>query len=517
MIARVARFWPLLLLALYLLTPNRQYQFDALDYATAAKTGTHLFHPHHVLYNAFGWLICRLVPGEPLRILATVNAIFTVAAAVLLARVVGRATGSTGLGRAAAVGYALTHGAWYMATAVEVYPISIFGEMVALTAVLETPARRAGRPPAAADEPVRGASLCWILVAGLGSAVGMLFHQTALFSVPAIAWIVWQRQGLSRALVYLAVAGLATGGVYVAIAAHEGAHSLTDLLRWLTAYAHTAQFSTGTWGGGLNPMKMAGAALGIVGTFVFPSFVWNIQPFSGFRPGAAEITPLALSAAAVVLFVTLMLRARKGGPAPTEDKPLRRALALWWVSHAVFTVWWESVNFEFWLMALAPFVFWLALRLKPVVRENKRRAWLALALFGAGNLAITFIPDTLRSHNGWLSIVELVDAHGRDGDIVYSNEPAVDGYLRYFGKHKIQLRSLRETGGDPAAIDRLAAEADAARPRGAAFLLETETLDAYAGVPQDRVRAFWTPRMAGATVVGDYFAWGRRWHLYQLH
>jgi hypothetical protein len=488
-----------LLLALYLATPNRQYQFDALDYATAAKTGTHLFHPHHVLYNGFGWLICRLLPGEPLRILATVNAIVTVAAAMLLARVIRRATGSAGLARAAAVGYGLTHGAWYMATAVEVYPISIFGEMIALAAVLETPA------------------IGWVIVAALGSAVGMLFHQTALFSVPAIAWIVWRRYGVARALVYLAVAGAATGGVYLAIAAHEDARSLKDILHWLTSYAHTAQFSTGTWGGGLSPMKMAGTVLGVVGTFVFPSFVWNIQPFSGFRPGAAEITPLALSAAAVVLFVTLLVRARKNGPPPTEDKSLRRALALWWVSHALFTVWWESVNFEFWLMALAPFVFWLALRLRPVEATLKHRAWLALALFGAGNLAITFIPDTLRSHNGWLSIVELLDTRAHDGDIVYSNEPAVDGYNRYFGKHKITLRSLRETGGDPAVIDRLAAEADAARARGAAFLLETETLDAFAGVPQDRVRAFWTPRMAGATVVGDYFAWGRRWHLYQLH
>jgi hypothetical protein len=165
----------LALLALYLVTLNRQYAFDALDYAWSAKSGEALYHPHHLLYNAFAHLLHRALPrADVLTLLAATNAVVSAIGAFLLHRICTALGARQTVADLVALGYGLAAGIWYMATSVECYPIALAAQLGALALVVT-----AKRPSAARA-----------IGAGALAALGVLFHQTGVFFVLPLAWLV---------------------------------------------------------------------------------------------------------------------------------------------------------------------------------------------------------------------------------------------------------------------------------------------------------------------------------------
>src|SRR5262245_51536625 len=73
----------LLLLAAYLLFPNQNYGLDSAWYAYEARHAEDLFHPHHLLYNSFGFVLNRLVasvhPVDTIALLAFTNGVISAA------------------------------------------------------------------------------------------------------------------------------------------------------------------------------------------------------------------------------------------------------------------------------------------------------------------------------------------------------------------------------------------------------------------------------------------------------
>src|SRR5262249_42111277 len=84
---------------LYLSFPTKNYYWDGISFASAIENSTRfsssLIHPHHLLYNAFGFVLYRLtgVLGfhfRALEVLQFTNCILSVCCAVLLARFLQR-------------------------------------------------------------------------------------------------------------------------------------------------------------------------------------------------------------------------------------------------------------------------------------------------------------------------------------------------------------------------------------------------------------------------------------------
>ncbi|MFK7971667.1 MAG: hypothetical protein AB8F95_14975 [Bacteroidia bacterium] len=66
---------PVLCVLVYLLFPTANSSVDSWGYAADIKWSTDLFAPHHLLYNAWGWLIHQLIRVDTLSLMKALNAL----------------------------------------------------------------------------------------------------------------------------------------------------------------------------------------------------------------------------------------------------------------------------------------------------------------------------------------------------------------------------------------------------------------------------------------------------------
>lgn len=148
-----------------LLLPTRNSTTDAWYYAACVRHGFELFQPHHLLYNAVGWMWLRLLPGTPdaLAALKVLNALAFGGCLLvlrdLLRRVAGTAVPVAGWLLVAGSSFAMLR----FATENETYILPLLCSLLA--------SRSWWR---ACAEPQRPSS--W-LMAGAWAAVAALLHQ----------------------------------------------------------------------------------------------------------------------------------------------------------------------------------------------------------------------------------------------------------------------------------------------------------------------------------------------------
>ncbi|WP_321519878.1 hypothetical protein [uncultured Bacteroides sp.] len=71
--------------ALYIAFPSINNSLDSLSYAEEMRSGSYLFRPHHLLYNAFGYLLAHLLNiKSTLSFMCVVNSIFAIACLFLM-------------------------------------------------------------------------------------------------------------------------------------------------------------------------------------------------------------------------------------------------------------------------------------------------------------------------------------------------------------------------------------------------------------------------------------------------
>ncbi|QKG53295.1 hypothetical protein [Hymenobacter sp. BRD67] len=174
---RTGRTWPSiavagLLTAVCLALPTRNPTGDAWYYAACSRWGQELLQPHHLLYNAIGWLWLQLVgasgaapAGLPaITWLQTLNALTAGACLLVLARLLARA-GAPG---AAIPAWLLLVGSCFgmlrFATENETYILPL---LLALLASLAW----------AQACHTLGARWRWLVLAGLLAALACLVHQ----------------------------------------------------------------------------------------------------------------------------------------------------------------------------------------------------------------------------------------------------------------------------------------------------------------------------------------------------
>ena len=217
---------------LYLSFPTKNYYWDGISFASAIESSTRfnssLIHPHHLLYNAFGFLVYRFTEllgfhFRAVEVLQFTNCILSVCCALLLARLLQRTLRSYLITAVLVAAFAFSSTWWKYSTDADSYVLSVMFLLVALNLLLAS-----GR--------VRSVPLA---LAHVGS---MCFHQLAVFLFPAVLVGIFLQKTSLRERVRLALqytvitASLIVGLNYLCFHLSTGLFGIVDFWRWVTLY-----------------------------------------------------------------------------------------------------------------------------------------------------------------------------------------------------------------------------------------------------------------------------------------
>jgi hypothetical protein len=415
----------------YLALLNREFTSDGVTYAVSARDGYALYHPHHLLYNMGARQLHHLFARVDLwTLLSIVSALWSLLNVAWLYALARRVFGSDARAAFIACFYAFSDVTWFLGTTAEVYPMVTTFELWAFDRMWRAE---------------RACSNREAVVLGVLTALAMLMHQTAIFFALALAWWLWSTtRSLARTAIYLGVSGAITGGAYLLAAWHEGVTGVSSFVRWLVLYAHSEQFKSGEWGGGLSLGRILNPLSGSIESFISfgPLHRWT----RGDHPvwtvwTVLEGVSLLVGACALVAWMV-----RRAPPEPARVRvppPLRRLLVVWLVLHGAFTIWWDGGSREIWSMLIAPLLLVIAWR--PRVRPAE---WVLLGALVAANLFGGLIPDSRDENGPVYPVVEQLGCDNlRDGDVIIGGVSELDHYVRY--RCKVTIRQLPAGTPDP--------------------------------------------------------------------
>lgn len=216
----------------YISFPTKNYYWDGISFASAiessARFNSTLIHPHHLLYNAFGFMLYRLTGllgfhFRAIEVLQFTNCISSVICAVLLARLLQRALQSYLVTAIAVAAFSFSSTWWKYSTDADSYVLSVLFLLVTLNLLL-------------ASERVKSVPLA------LAHVAAMCFHQLAVLFFPAIIiGIFLQKTSLSErvrlAVKYTVLASSTILAInYLCFHLSTGGVGLVEFWRWLTLY-----------------------------------------------------------------------------------------------------------------------------------------------------------------------------------------------------------------------------------------------------------------------------------------
>lgn len=226
-------------LFVYLLFPTKNYYWDGIDFALVIEQsrgfGPALIHPHHLLYNAFGYLVYHTFSavGWPVRAvhaLQFANTFLSALSALLFYRFLRHAFRSSFMSAVLTLLFSFSSTWWKYSTDADAYVPCLFSLLISLNLLF-----------------VSDKAQPWSIA--LAHAVGMFMHQLAVFFYPvAVLGLLLHGRGLGLkhrlvlALKYSAAASLTTLAVnYYYFSLQTGSYGLADFAGWLTSYVQGSQ------------------------------------------------------------------------------------------------------------------------------------------------------------------------------------------------------------------------------------------------------------------------------------
>ncbi|MHB8055444.1 MAG: hypothetical protein ACYDH3_09370 [Candidatus Aminicenantales bacterium] len=343
----------------------REQTGDSLEYAQSARSGSLLFHPHHLLFNAVircFWNGIKVVfpSADPIAAGQSHNilwALITLAAVFVIVR---RMTGSTGATVVFTLGLFVTAGIWQYATFIEVYVPSI-GCLAVVLALLYL--RRPGPPSFGLQAAI--VALC---------VLGILYNQMVIFFVAALA-VLWTPRFGFRAI--RRTAGLIAAIGFLVLGAYIAAFLTTvfpktpaGFVHWCLSYAFSPDPA---WGSFQN--------ISVIGlSREFLSFIRDVLfiPYAVLRPAAVLS---GLICAGLTFFIVRSIIRRK------PESNLRIALFLWILATTIFMWWFSPGGEELSIPLLLP-VLLLVVRLLADAWESAADVWAVRRRIVCGAAAI---------------------------------------------------------------------------------------------------------------------------------
>ena len=456
----------LLLIGLILLYPaflTRTYYWDGVLFSLYIEKVyrselpiTILFHPNHLLYSGFGYLLYSFSHGAGLRLraitlLQCVNVLAGVSAAALLFNLVKRLCGSVPL--AVFCSFLFASGAtwWKFSTDADSYILSVLLLLLAVGLVLN-------------EKPL-------LLLAGICHSFAMLFHELAVFAyIPLLAAIFLENRAQSarvrRAFVYLASTAGSVSLAYWLAYSLAGRDSGRTFFRWITRFSAESQM-THSWrqiliGYPASYLKLlAGGKLSLIQDYLSPPVV----------------AALLFSLAALIAGVWLTRHPKRETGIPIERRT-KVVLWAWILPYFVFLVWWEPESAFYKLFVWPPIVLLLGCSIAERSSSISRvRAFTAFgAALAAWNFGAFIFPHSYSSADPVLALAEKLNRELPKNAIVYYKVLSPDDwYLQYFAPG----RRWR-----PLSID------DFKRPAPEPFCMETTALN-YLGKSNFNPQQHW--------------------------
>ena len=408
-------------LLLYWNTRTSANTFDAVSYANQIahlypRTGDPhwLFHPHHLLFNALGYVLWRLAAvfgcrGGSLVVLQSLNAMLGASGVVLYYFTLrGLLQRSRGLPLLLSLGLALSFGYWICATDGRVNMPSVF-LMLAAFSVLTRFMAAPRLSTAALTGALAGGAVLFHESAGLFVAVGL-----AGVLLPAAAW----KQRRLMAPLYLGTWGLTAALPYLVVGVFVlHLHSVSAFHAWASEYTEL-----GWWW----DFRIFHNLSSDFYAFRHAGFVEPGSRVSTFTLGGHSPLPVLafywlsvagwLAAGSVILLSLPQLWR-------SPSRNLVVVLALWMGVYAAFFTVWSPGYFVFWVPVLIPASSLLALTL---AHYRARRGgvlanWLLgvwIGVYGLLNLQVSILPHLAPSSDPFRRIAADVRAHTERGDVV---------------------------------------------------------------------------------------------------
>jgi hypothetical protein len=426
-----AFFAGLILLSFLFLT--RTYYWDgvlfSLDIENVQRTGdaASLFHPNHLLYNAFGFAVfCAAKFFDPavraIAALQAINVVLSVASTYVLFLVARCVSTSRGIPEFCCCLFAFGATWWKFSTDADVYIVCVLLLVLNAWFLLRT-------------VPV-------ILHAALCHTAAMLFHELAIFTyVPVLFVTLFEPSKPVRTRVVTAVAYCAGTGSVVAAAYwlcySQANHSkYPTLLAWITSYASDSEF-THSFADVVQHYlasylkQFAGGKLSMMKQFFSP------------------LECLALIACGLLLIWAVRLFVRRGVQNPGKIEP--RAMQFlwgWFIGYAVFLGLWDPGS------AFHKLFIWPAIVLLIGAyiarcgygREHVRAFTIVAAALACWNFAAFIYPRSHTSADPVLTLAQQVNRElPKNATVYYRFFSPDDWYLDYFAPG----RTWKQLPGDP--------------------------------------------------------------------
>ncbi len=416
-------------LVLYWATRTAANTFDAVSYANQIahlypRTGDPhwLFHPHHLLFNALGFVLWKAAQacgyrGGSLPVLQSLNAALGAAGVSLyfltLRRLLQR---SRGLPVLISLGLALSFGYWICAADGRVNMPSIFLMLAAFSALARLMA--VPRVPLAA-------------LAGLLAGSAVLFHESAgLFVVVGFAGVLLadldplappdtvRKLRVQLALTYLAAWVVTAALPYFVVGVLVlHLHSPAAFHTWTSEYSELGWWWDFHILHNLTSDFYAFRHAGFVEPGSRPSTFTLSPHLPALQLGLYGLSVLGWLGAAYAVFAALPQLWR------SHNRSLIVVLTLWIVVYAAFFTVWSPGYFVFWVPVLVPTSLLLALTLAHYRARQRGRAanWLVgvwIGVYAALNLQVGILPHLSPQSDPFRRIAADVRAHTQPGDVV---------------------------------------------------------------------------------------------------
>ncbi len=400
------------------LTRSAAQTGDSLNYVWAARTGSDLFHPHHLIFNfvirEIHGLFTALGLGLTALNTAQLHNIVWSVVAVVSVYAIGRRVLLSRLGAIlAALGLLVSQGFWEYATQAQSYAPAV-GSLALLVFLLV-------RKPV---ERFRAGD--WAGIAAL-LAVAILYHQGNLLFVLPLAVFIFASAG-RRGWRPLSAAGALSGilvlGAYIAgLASSGGERTVPGFVRFIFSYTYHPAPLWGTWRN-YSPHGL--------GYLLFSQLRCLLTVWKPVRPFL--LAGLGIGLAALVTGSAVLLIRRPAGRA------WRAFLLVWLAVEYAFYLWWAPYDKPWFIITIIPLIFLsgqVARDLGPRFPARPAARWAAAGITAAFLVAVagfnyaTFIRP-LQTSLGRDYAEASAAAHCAAGEEFILSSYDVQEHLRYY-------------------------------------------------------------------------------------
>jgi hypothetical protein len=456
--------------ALYLWLPTRNYYWDGISFATAIENSPglskSLIHPHHLLYNVFGYGLYQITQllGFHLRaihVLQISNGIMSACCAWLLFRVARHIFRSILLATLLTLAFSFSATWWKYSTDADAYIPSVLLLLVCFNLLLTATKTRP-------------------IALALAHAAGMCLHQLAIFFYPVIVIGILLRPGQSSlrqrwcwVLEYSGVASLITLATnYYCFHLQTGSSGLVAFSRWLTSYVQGPD----SYSFNFDLLSNLGYTLRAqVRLFFEGRFNWI--------EGVVSFPLIVLIGVLVVLILMLGWRFFRALPALQRPRftakiderfqPLAAICVVWLSVYVVFLFFWYPYFTPYRVFSLPPLICLGGVLLAQKSQELRTNVAMLVAAMAISNFVFFIFPLSHSEKYPPLSFALNMRHNWPANTLIYFTKSNADNQMiRYFNS-STDWRSL-DRG---ASVDMFESELHTAYRNGATVWFETSAID----------------------------------------